>query len=143
MIFSALFLDVFASSHAETLRVALEVSEQELPEGLARGHEFSPVPYSSLSSPSVSLCRLALSRFALDWLPRASGRKEKFREPLGCDRARFFENMPIHFEREGDARVTKLFGDEPCRHALAEGQDGKGVPQIRKAECPGCPRDRS
>ena len=40
MIFSALFLNIFTSSYAETLRVALEVSEQELPEGLARGHEF-------------------------------------------------------------------------------------------------------
>jgi hypothetical protein len=40
MILAALFLDVFASRHAETLRVALKVSEQELPEGLARGHEF-------------------------------------------------------------------------------------------------------
>ena len=42
--------------------------------------------------------------------------------------------MPIHFEREGDARVTKLFRNEPRRHALAEGQDGKGVAQIVKPD---------
>ena len=42
--------------------------------------------------------------------------------------------MPIHFEREGDARVTKLFGNQPRRHALAEGEDGKGVAQIVKPD---------
>src|SRR5580693_4074145 len=40
MIFAALFLDVFASRHAKTLRVALEMREEEFSEGLARSHEF-------------------------------------------------------------------------------------------------------
>ena len=40
MILAALLLDLFASRHAKTLRVALEVSEHEFPEGLACGHEF-------------------------------------------------------------------------------------------------------
>jgi hypothetical protein len=42
--------------------------------------------------------------------------------------------MPINFEREGDGRVTKLFGNKPRRHSLAEGKDGKGVAQIVKPD---------
>src|ERR1700733_6747319 len=40
MILPALLLDVFASCQPKSLRVALEMGEQELPEGFARGHEF-------------------------------------------------------------------------------------------------------
>jgi hypothetical protein len=40
MILAALFLDVFASGQAKSLRVPLEMTEQELAKRLARGHEF-------------------------------------------------------------------------------------------------------
>ena len=105
MILAALFLDVFAGSHAKTLCVALKVSEQELLEGLARGHEFRRLRILHCRPPAYpyAALRWAVSRSTGF---RASRRKEQFRDPLGCDRARFSENMPIDFERERDARVT-------------------------------------
>ena len=42
--------------------------------------------------------------------------------------------MTVDFERKGDARMTKLLGNEACGHPLAERKHGKGVTQIIKPD---------